>query len=224
MDVNFKAKANSRQEALNSIKNQITGYLRRKGMSNRYAEIQSTEWKVTELFGGGEMTAHVYIKDAKMSYRNFIDSVVGNIARKIEDEFNESDHPRDKDGKFASDSTKEEDVIPETEVEKYAKEEISETEIREDRAEYKQVAAKAADEVAAEIDEAPAEKQISLWKASLKYLGISDEELEAIETDDKEVYYEKFYELAQLNPEKAYEAMRDGDYKSQVKEELENLK
>ena len=102
MDVNFKAKANSRQEALNSIKNQITGYLRRKGMSNRYAEIQSTEWKVTELFGGGEMTAHVYIKDVKMSYRNFIDSVIGNIARKIEDEFNENDHPRDKGGKFTT--------------------------------------------------------------------------------------------------------------------------
>lgn len=32
----------------------------------------------------------------------FIDSCVGNIARKIEDEFNESDHPRDKGGKFTS--------------------------------------------------------------------------------------------------------------------------
>lgn len=32
----------------------------------------------------------------------FIDSCVGNIARKIEDEFNEQDHPRDKGGKFTS--------------------------------------------------------------------------------------------------------------------------
>lgn len=32
----------------------------------------------------------------------FIDSCVGNIARKIEDEFNENDHPRDKGGKFTS--------------------------------------------------------------------------------------------------------------------------
>lgn len=37
-----------------------------------------------------------------MDYKKFIDSVVGNIARKIEDEFNENDHPRDKGGKFTS--------------------------------------------------------------------------------------------------------------------------
>lgn len=37
-----------------------------------------------------------------MDIRKYIDSVVGNIARKIEDEFNESDHPRDKGGKFTS--------------------------------------------------------------------------------------------------------------------------
>ena len=67
MDVTFKAKANNSKEALNSIKNQITGYLRRKGMSGRYAEIQKTEWYQNELFGGGEMTAHVYIKDSKMN-------------------------------------------------------------------------------------------------------------------------------------------------------------
>lgn len=35
-------------------------------------------------------------------YTKFIDSVVGDIARKIEDEFNESDHPRDDGGKFTS--------------------------------------------------------------------------------------------------------------------------
>lgn len=103
MELYFKAKANSRQEAYNSIKNQLTGYLRRKGMANRYAEIQSTEWKQTELFGGGEMKARVWVKDSKMSeYNKFIDSVVGNIARKIEDEFNENDHPRDKGGRFTS--------------------------------------------------------------------------------------------------------------------------
>lgn len=42
-------------------------------------------------------------KDAKMNkYNKFIDSVIGNIARKIEDEFNENDHPRDKGGKFTT--------------------------------------------------------------------------------------------------------------------------
>lgn len=44
-------------------------------------------------------------RDSKMtknSLMNFIDSCVGNIARKIEDEFRESDHPRDKGGKFTS--------------------------------------------------------------------------------------------------------------------------
>lgn len=35
-------------------------------------------------------------------FTRYIDSVVGNIARKIEDEFNENDHPRDKGGKFTS--------------------------------------------------------------------------------------------------------------------------
>lgn len=40
------------------------------------------------------------IKDS--AAKNFIDSVVGNIARKIEDEFNEADHPRDKGGKFTT--------------------------------------------------------------------------------------------------------------------------
>lgn len=38
----------------------------------------------------------------KNTLMKFIDSCVGNIARKIEDEFNESDHPRDKGGKFTS--------------------------------------------------------------------------------------------------------------------------
>lgn len=38
----------------------------------------------------------------KNSLMKFIDSCVGNIARKIEDEFRESDHPRDKGGKFTS--------------------------------------------------------------------------------------------------------------------------
>ena len=37
-----------------------------------------------------------------MDIKKYIDSVVGNIARKIEDEFNEADHPRDKGGKFTS--------------------------------------------------------------------------------------------------------------------------
>lgn len=36
----------------------------------------------------------------KNSLMKFIDSCVGNIARKIEDEFKESDHPRDKGGRF----------------------------------------------------------------------------------------------------------------------------
>lgn len=38
----------------------------------------------------------------KNSLMKFIDSCVENIARKIEDEFRESDHPRDKGGKFTS--------------------------------------------------------------------------------------------------------------------------
>lgn len=65
-----------------------------------------------------------------MDYKKFIDSVVGNIARKIEDEFNEKDHPRDNGGKFTSKGGEgkggAKDPIPETETEKAAKEELSE--------------------------------------------------------------------------------------------------
>ena len=98
----------------------------------------------------------------KNSLMKFIDSCVGNIARKIEDEFKESDHPRGKDGKFTSrggegkggssepdvaghfysskqigkevkEDLKEKyskahggEVLPETETEKSAKEELNE--------------------------------------------------------------------------------------------------
>lgn len=72
----------------------------------------------------------------KNSLMKFIDSCVGSIARKIEDEFNESDHPRDKGGKFtskggegrggASKETKANaSPLEETEFEKSAKEELN---------------------------------------------------------------------------------------------------
>lgn len=66
-----------------------------------------------------------------MDYKKFIDSVVGNIARKIEDEFNENDHPRDKGGKFTTKGGEgkggsKKELVPETETEKAAKEELSE--------------------------------------------------------------------------------------------------
>lgn len=100
----FKARAGSRQEAYKSIIAQVRAYLVRTQRANRDWDIHTTEWKETELFGGGEMKAKVWIKDAKMktNIMRFIDSCVGNIARKIEDEFDESKHPRDKGGKFTS--------------------------------------------------------------------------------------------------------------------------
>ena len=71
-----------------------------------------------------------------MDYKKFIDSIVGNIARKIEDEFNENDHPRDKGGKFTTkggegkggkkeEPKKKKELLPETENEKAAKEELA---------------------------------------------------------------------------------------------------
>ena len=36
------------------------------------------------------------------TFMKFIDSCVGAIARKVQDEFDESKHPRDKGGKFSS--------------------------------------------------------------------------------------------------------------------------
>lgn len=139
MDQEFKARAGSEREAYKSIVNQVHAYLRRTSRTRHYWEIQRTEWKPTELFGGGELKAHVWIKDSKMTKNNlmkFIDSCVGNIARKIEDEFNESDQPRDKGGKFtskggegrggASKKTKaHEPPVEETEFEKSAKEELN---------------------------------------------------------------------------------------------------
>lgn len=72
----------------------------------------------------------------KNSLMKFIDSCVGNIARKIEDEFNESDHPRDKGGKFTSKGGEgrggaskkakaNASPLEETEFEKSAKEELN---------------------------------------------------------------------------------------------------
>lgn len=69
-----------------------------------------------------------------MDIKKYIDSVVGNIARKIEDEFNENDHPRDKGGKFTSKggegkggAKEERNLVPETSKEKEAKEELAST-------------------------------------------------------------------------------------------------
>lgn len=132
MDQEFKARAGSEREAYKSIVNQVHAYLRRTSRTRHYWEIQRTEWKPTELFGGGELKAHVWIKDSKMtknSVMKFIDSCIGNIARKIEDEFNESDHPRDKGGKFTSKGGEgkggaKKELVPETETEKAAKEEL----------------------------------------------------------------------------------------------------
>lgn len=69
----------------------------------------------------------------KNSLMKFIDSCVGNIARKIEDEFNESDHPRDKGGRFASKGGEgrggagkaDKPQVEETDFEKEAKEELN---------------------------------------------------------------------------------------------------
>lgn len=132
MDQEFKARAGSEREAYKSIVNQVHAYLRRTSRTRHYWEIQRTEWKPTELFGGGELKAHVWIKDSKMtknSVMKFIDSCIGNIARKIEDEFNESDHPRGKGGKFTSKGGEgkggaKKELVPETETEKAAKEEL----------------------------------------------------------------------------------------------------
>lgn len=78
-------------------------------------------------------------KDSKMtknSLMKFIDSCVGNIARKIEDEFNESDHHRDRGGRFTSKGGEgrggagkkpktDKPQVEETDFEKEAKEELN---------------------------------------------------------------------------------------------------
>lgn len=68
MELNFNAKAGSRDEAYKSIVNQVHAYLRRTSRTNRNWDIQNTEWKQTELFGGGVMKAHVWIQDASHTY------------------------------------------------------------------------------------------------------------------------------------------------------------
>lgn len=87
MELNFNAKAGSRDEAYKSIVNQVHAYLRRTSRTNRNWDIQNTEWKQTELFGGGVMKAHVWVEDSKMgNYNEYIDTVVSDIETKVNTE------------------------------------------------------------------------------------------------------------------------------------------
>lgn len=113
------------------------------GYDNGYANEQSA---IEAAKARTKSYGTLYDCAVKDSARSYIDSVIGNIARKIEDEFNESDHPRDKGGKFTSKGNegkggKKEDydepmkeaeqewdkVIGQTSKEKEAKEELAST-------------------------------------------------------------------------------------------------
>lgn len=75
------------------------GYILRRGYSNvgHGANFANEEGAVYAAKSSIKSFGNLY--DSACSY---MDSVIGNIARKIEDEFNENDHPRDKGGKFTS--------------------------------------------------------------------------------------------------------------------------
>lgn len=164
----------------------------------------------------------------------FIDSCVGNIARKIEDEFNENDHPRDKGGKFTSkgsegkggesepDTAKTfhsakqvgEEVkkdlrekyakahggeqLPETDIEKAAKEELSEHErkleaIKKDDEEFNKMSNELLD-IASDLDTA---------NDALRVLGWDND------YDDLEQAHEALKEAIRRDPEKAKELLEN---------------
>ena len=120
----------------------------------------------------------------KNSLMKFIDSCVGNIARQIEDEFRESDHPRDKGGKFTSKGNEgrggyEEDNGSDVSLEQYKKnvsenfdgDEEYEVEARYDRAKYHSDKFKKLQN--GEYDGTPEEKRL---KSYYRRLGIKKPE------------------------------------------------
>lgn len=80
------------------------GYILRRGYSNvsHGVNFASEEGAIYAANDRIKSFGNLYDCGVKDSAHAYIDSVIGNIARKIEDEFNEKDHPRDKGGKFTS--------------------------------------------------------------------------------------------------------------------------
>lgn len=138
-----------------------------------------------------------------MSYIKFIDSVVGNIARKIEDEFNENDHPRDKGGKFTSKGGEgkggsKKELVPETETEKAAKEELGEREqklaaMKKEDEEFNKMSNELV-EIASDLDTA---------NDALRALGWDDD------YDDLEKAHEALKEAIRRDPETAKELLEN---------------
>ena len=149
-----------------------------------------------------------------MDYTKFIDSVVGNIARKIEDEFNENDHPRDKGGKFTSKGGEgkggSKDPIPETETEKAAKEELGEREqklaaMKKEDEEFNKMSNELV-EIASDLDTA---------NDALRALGWDND------YDDLEMAHEALKEAIKRDPETAKELLentpgRETDYDKEL--------
>ena len=152
-----------------------------------------------------------------MSYKKFIDSVIGNIARKIEDEFNENDHPRDKGGKFTSKGGEgkggSKDPIPETETEKAAKEELGEREqklaaMKKEDEEFNKMSNELV-EIASDLDTA---------NDALRALGWDND------YDDLEQAHEALKEAIKRDPEKAKELLESTPGRGEENEELIQVK
>lgn len=166
-----------------------------------------------------------------MNYKKFIDSVVGNIARKIEDEFNENDHPRDKGGKFTTkggegkggkkeDPKKKKELLPETETEKAAKEELNES-----SGGNKKLASKLKEIASDGFSDYP-----EMAKDFLKTMGVK---LPKLDREQKEYYeeypdeyqdliMEKVHSAIERDPEAAQEAL--GEWASDISEESSSTK
>lgn len=134
-----------------------------------------------------------------MDYKKFIDSVVGNIARKIEDEFNENDHPRDKGGKFTSKGGEgkggaKKELLPETETEKAAKEELSSS---------SKTASKNVDKLIGAAMEGFIDNH-ELGMDFLKAMNVRTKDLYDEEGElDEEAYADRLEKAIRNNPEKA---------------------
>ena len=160
-----------------------------------------------------------------MDYKKFIDSVVGNIARKIEDEFNEKDHPRDKGGKFTTKGGEgkggAKDPIPETETEKAAKEEIGESSKSSSKKLVKNLK-----EVASEgFYHYPDMIEGFLKDMGVKMPKLSSEEQEYFEEypdEYRDLLMDKVNAAIERDPEKAHEAL--GEWASDISEEDEEVK
>ena len=131
------------------------------------------------------------------TFTKFIDSCVGAIARKVQDEFDENKHPRDKGGKFASKGNEGRgggaSELEETDFEKEAKKELGN--------------GKESDSDSADGDDADVVPSLERYKENVRENFDGDEEYEV----------EARYDRAKFHSDK-FKKLKNGEYRGTPEE------